>query len=86
MKVENVDGFEIEIAAGALDLILEIRRGHTMHATSELSRVDNARLNVFAAEVGARIGGQVAIKRKVASLGADHNFVAFQFAGIDHLT
>jgi len=51
-----------------------------MHSTSKLRRIQNSGLDVLSHEVAARVGRQVAVKGKVASLRADHNLVPAQFS------
>ena len=47
-----------------------------MHSAGQLRRVKNARFDVFAHEIGARIGRHIAVEREIARFGRDENFVS----------
>ena len=83
MDIKQVDGFETQVPARALNLIFEICGRHTVHPAGQFVGIEDSRLDVLAMEVGARVRWRIAVKGKIAGLGADQNFVAMQVAGSD---
>ena len=56
-----------------------------MHPASQIFGIENAGLDVLAMEVGTRIRWRIAVKGKIAGLGADQNFIAMKLSGVDQL-
>ena len=56
-----------------------------MHAADKLLGIQNAGLHVFAREVSARVGRQIAVERQIASLGAYQDLVAMRVSRFDSL-
>src|ERR1700690_4130717 len=83
MDIKQVDGFETEVPARALNLIFQIRRRHAMHPAGQLLGIEYTGLDVLAVEVGARVWRWITVEREVAGLGADQNFIAMQLRGFN---
>ena len=56
-----------------------------MHSAGQFLRIKHAGFDVLAMKVGARVGRRIAVKGKIAGLGANQYFIAMQFPGLDHL-
>src|SRR3954469_4381015 len=84
VQVEEIDRLESQITAGSFNLIIEKFGGNAMHASRQLLRIENSRLNVLAHEISARIRRHLAIERQVASLGRNKDLIALQFLGTDY--
>src|SRR5215468_6107728 len=80
MQVKEVNGFEAEVLARAVDLVAKVVRRHAMHAADDIFGIDDSALDVLLYEIAARIGWQIAIEREIACLGAYKNLVTLQVA------
>jgi hypothetical protein len=75
MQVEEVNGLEAQIFAGAFDLVAQVVGRNAMHAAHHLLRVHDSALDVFLQEIAARIRREVAVKREISGFGGDENFL-----------
>ncbi len=76
MEVVDVDAVDAEVFEAAAELIFEEARRHAVAAADDVVRSENARLDVLAIKIIVGVGGHGAVGRKVAALGADHEFFA----------
>ena len=83
MDIVDVQGFEPEIGAAAVDLIAQVTRGHTVGALGHLPRLDDPRLDVCRREVRARIARHRAVERNEPALGRHDDLVPLDHGPAD---
>ena len=81
MQVKEVNGFQPEILARALNLVLQIVGRYAMHAANKFLGVEHTTVDVLALEIAARIGREIRVKGQIAGLGGNKHFVAPHIAG-----
>ena len=75
VQIEDIDGCQAKIPAGALDLVLEIRRRNAVHASGKVLGIEDAGLDVLLHKIFARIRGEISVEREIARLRANQDFI-----------